>query len=65
MVSEEYCRRANYERNARITGELHTAMLLNCETTVEGINKTLIELLKSKKSGFEVSFKFRSSDILS
>ena len=61
MVSEEYCRRASYERNAKRTGELHATLLQNCESTVENINKTLVDLLKSKKSTFEVSFKFRFS----
>ena len=34
-------------------------MLLHCESTVDSINKTLVDLLKSKKSSFEVTFKFR------
>ena len=34
-------------------------MLLHCESTVDSINKTLVDLLKSKKSAFEVTFKFR------
>ena len=60
-MSEEYCRRASYERNAKLTGELQAALLLHCESTVDSINKTLVDLLKSKKSAFEVSFKFRFS----
>ena len=61
MVSDEYCRRASYAKNAKITGELHATLLLNCESAVDNINKTLVDLLKSKKSSFEVSFKFRFS----
>ena len=60
VVSEEYCRRASHEKNSKLTGDLHAALLLHCESTVDNINKTLFELLKSKKSSFEVTFKFRS-----